>query len=84
MSECPHCHNDNPEGNVSCESCGAPLDTQSPDVDVPDRTAGIDDDLGREIGSMLMEGRKIEAIKHYRDATGCAKTAKECDRATGS
>src|SRR3954463_13121445 len=63
MPRCTFCNQDNPPGVRSCRSCGA---------DVPDSsgpTPGSQDALRRRVRDLLAEGRKIEAIKLYREQT---------------
>jgi ribosomal protein L7/L12 len=78
MSRCPHCHAEVPPGRNACDRCGAVLGTGAT---VP----AITPQLEAELRLLLDEGKKIEAIKHFRDVTGAGlKEAKEAvDRLGG-
>lgn len=76
MIVCPICQQENADAADICTSCGAPLAERaatglqgalSEDAAATDVEKG----LGREIGALLTEGRRIQAIKRYREATGC-------------
>ena len=79
MPKCSFCDHPNPPGAERCEGCGAwvaPVERGEPDRDrLPEvgptsDPAGHEDDLRGRVRSLLAEGRKIEAIKVYRRATG--------------
>ena len=77
MPECPFCDHPNPPGVDRCESCGAwVVQGEEPK---PGR-AGLPTggDLEGRVRTLMAEGRKIEAIKVYREATGAGlKEAKD-------
>jgi len=87
MSLCPFCEHPNRPGTERCESCGAWMvqgDGSSPEKATVEESAaspgpdGGGDDLEGQILSLMAEGRKIEAIKIYREATGAGlKEAKD-------
>jgi ribosomal protein L7/L12 len=64
MPRCTFCDHNNPPGTHNCQNCGA--DFLSPSGP----TSGPQDDLERQVRYLLAEGRKIEAIKLYREQTG--------------
>ncbi|MEX0702154.1 MAG: membrane dipeptidase [Planctomycetales bacterium] len=75
--QCLHCGHDNPADAARCVACGA--DLVEDDRVLPGETADATDDDGatpeeraiaREIASLLKEGKKVEAVKRYREATG--------------
>ena len=79
MPKCSFCDHPNPPGAERCEGCGAwvaqaergePDRDRLPEAGSPSDTAGHEDDLRGRVRSLLAEGRKIEAIKVYRRATG--------------
>jgi ribosomal protein L7/L12 len=65
MPTCPICDHGNPLGVDLCQRCGAPLaKSEAPATD--------------EILALLAQGRKIEAIRVYREQTGVGlKEAKD-------
>jgi large subunit ribosomal protein L7/L12 len=64
MVRCPSCAHDNPPGLPRCRNCGAELPAST-------RPAPhIDDDLAARVRSLTEAGRKIEAIKLFRERTG--------------
>src|SRR5262245_5759425 len=74
MIPCPSCGHDNPAGMQRCQRCDNPLPaTAGPTPPAPD--------IAEQIRTLLQQGRKIEAIKVYRQATGAglaeAKSAVE-------
>jgi ribosomal protein L7/L12 len=76
MSRCPFCDHKNPPGVRRCASCKAELfasaDDEAPNAGPESHT------LEGRVRALLREGRKIEAIKLYRDLTGTGlKDAKE-------
>ena len=87
MPECPFCEHPNSPGTERCEGCGAwvvqgdiPTSNRdrNPEGGKTHDLAGHGDDLERRVRSLLSEGRKIEAIKVYREATGAGlKEAKD-------
>lgn len=89
MSRCPFCDTRNAASAPACSECGAELSL--PDdraagavggVPAPEVDPALDDvpelDLFEtELVNLLKEGRKIEAIKRYRQQTGAGlKSAK--------
>jgi ribosomal protein L7/L12 len=69
MNRCRLCDHDVPVGAHQCPNCGAPVDTNAP------QTA---EDLERQIGFLLEQGQKLEAVKLYKDQTGASlKEAKD-------
>ena len=58
MNLCPKCNSEIPTGVRSCPNCGLDL------------AMTIDRSVQDQIRSVLLEGKKIEAIKIYREATG--------------
>lgn len=69
MPECPTCGHENPSGAARCGRCDTPLPAPA-----PPSTEQIEDQLC----ALLRAGRKIEAIKIYREANGVGlKEAKD-------
>ena len=67
MPNCPSCKTTNSPGTTLCRSCGA---------SIPDSTTTAE--LEREVRSLLDQGKKIEAVKVYKDHMGCGlKDAKD-------
>jgi large subunit ribosomal protein L7/L12 len=75
MSNCRVCGHQNPETAERCEKCLAWLVQQSdvrgvaPPPGTP-QPAPADDDLLNQVAGLLASGRKIEAIRVYREARG--------------
>jgi ribosomal protein L7/L12 len=73
MSSCPFCQQENTSGVDRCAHCGAALttiaDSRHADLD-PESAAGPASPLDERIRELLAEGRKIEAVNVYREATG--------------
>ena len=68
MPICPSCNSTNSPGTTICRSCGA---------SIPE-PATWTADLEREVRSLLEQGKKIEAVKVYKDHTGSSlKDAKD-------
>lgn len=68
MPNCPSCNSTNSPGTTICRSCGA---------SIPE-PATLTADLEREVRSLLDQGKKIEAVKVYKDHTGSGlKDAKD-------
>lgn len=63
MPKCRSCDFLNPPGTERCMNCGAEIGPALADP-------GDDADLESRLRSLLEQGRKIEAIKEYREATG--------------
>ncbi|MCB9924894.1 MAG: hypothetical protein H6822_22130 [Planctomycetaceae bacterium] len=67
MPVCPSCNYTTSPGTTLCRSCGA---------SIPDSTTTAE--LEREVRSLLDKGKKIEAVKVYKDHFGCGlKDAKD-------
>jgi len=67
MPNCPSCKTTNSPGTTLCRSCGA---------SIPDSTTTAE--LEQEVRSLLDQGKKIEAVKVYKDHFGCGlKDAKD-------
>lgn len=60
MPNCPSCKTTNSPGTTLCRSCGA-------SIPVPSATTT---DFEQEVRSLLDQGKKIEAVKVYKDQTG--------------
>ena len=66
MAFCLHCGERLPDGSARCSACGAPAEQSQP---VP---------AAEHIEALVSDGRMIEAIKAYREATGAGlKEAKD-------
>jgi large subunit ribosomal protein L7/L12 len=76
MIRCPFCDHQNPTGATRCAKCQAELFTSAED-DV-DPTGPQPQSLDGRVLALVTDGRKIEAIKLYRDITGAGlKEAKD-------
>jgi large subunit ribosomal protein L7/L12 len=76
MIRCPFCDHKNPPGAARCVECQAEL-FASP-ADYGDSTDTQPQSLDGRVVALVTNGRKIEAIKLYRDLTGAGlKEAKE-------
>ncbi|MEX0716132.1 MAG: membrane dipeptidase [Planctomycetaceae bacterium] len=74
--QCLHCGHDNPPDAAQCVACGADL-AQDDSISPGDSSAEGHDDatpaeraIAKDIASLLKEGKKVEAVKRYRQATG--------------
>lgn len=68
MPNCPSCKTTNSPGTTLCRSCGA-------SIPVPSATTT---DFEQEVRSLLDQGKKIEAVKVYREHTSSSlKDAKD-------
>jgi large subunit ribosomal protein L7/L12 len=76
MIRCPFCDHKNPPGATRCAACHAELTVS---VDGETELAGHDaPNLDNRVLALVRDGRKIEAIKLYRDLTGAGlKEAKD-------
>ena len=75
MPNCPSCNSTNSPGTTLCRSCGA---------SIPEHPT-LTNDLEREIRSLLDQGKKIEAVKVYKDHAGSGlKDAKDAVEALQS
>ncbi len=78
MPVCPKCNQSNPAGTPLCGNCGASLPQESaPDETAagPDQPASESED---EVLNLMRSGKKISAIKAYRERTGVGlKEAKD-------
>ena len=86
MSQCRFCHHDNPTGIDRCQSCGAWIEQAVPppreareSEPVPEEPVlPRPDGLEGEVLALMEQGRKIPAIKLYREQTGVGlKEAKD-------
>ncbi len=80
MIRCPFCDHKNPTGATHCAECKAEL--FDPDAAAADSSAGAPsaeaNSLDGCVLALVRGGRKIEAIKLYRDVTGAGlKEAKD-------
>lgn len=76
MNRCPFCDHKNPPGTIRCAECKAELFASPEDAAESADSEPLSLD-GRVI-ALMREGRKIEAIKLYRDLTGAGlKEAKD-------
>ncbi len=76
MTRCPFCDHKNPPGATRCAECKAGL-VSSAEGDA-DSAAAEPQTLDGRVLALLRNGRKIEAIKLYRDITGAGlKEAKD-------
>jgi ribosomal protein L7/L12 len=62
MIKCASCGHANPDGITFCAKCGIDL------VLIPPSTTAAEPD--EQVRALLAEGKKIEAIKQYREQTG--------------
>ena len=79
MSKCPFCGNNNPAGVELCKACGARIPDATALPDSPAQATPATDaepteaqptDLENRVLEELLAGRKIAAVKLYREATG--------------
>lgn len=61
MITCPSCRHANPVGTPLCSRCGAKLPTE---VRTPAQ------EISSQLLELIQDGRKIEAVKLYREHTG--------------
>jgi ribosomal protein L7/L12 len=72
MISCPSCGSKNPAGVGLCKSCGAtiPLEEAAPQVDADVGSPDTADPFEQSLLDLLRGGKKIEAIKVYRQQRG--------------
>ncbi|MCC6124016.1 MAG: ribosomal protein L7/L12 [Pirellulales bacterium] len=71
MPTCPFCNESNPAAVGVCKKCGGTIPLEEPAGAVPS-------EFDRDILSLMKGGKKIEAIKLYREKTGLGlKDAKD-------
>jgi large subunit ribosomal protein L7/L12 len=76
MIRCPFCDHKNPPGATQCAECKAELFASPEDAAEPAEPEA--QSLDGRVLALAREGRKIEAIKLYRDITGAGlKEAKD-------
>jgi ribosomal protein L7/L12 len=76
MIRCPFCDHKNPPGATRCAECKADLSVSSENEDEVGGTEAPS--LNNRVIALVRDGRKIEAIKLYRDLTGAGlKEAKD-------
>ncbi len=77
MPRCPQCGSENVEGTPLCRECGATLPAVSDVEPAADVSADLSADDARAL-ELMREGKKIEAIKLYRESHGAGlKEAKD-------
>ena len=86
MPKCRFCDHNNPAGTDRCQNCGSwmeqavpsPLVGQEPKTDSEERARQQPDSFEGQILLLMQAGKKIEAIKIYRQETGSGlKEAKD-------
>lgn len=84
MSRCPSCDHQNSAAAELCKNCGARLEPPAPEPAAarsespPDESAGGENDLESQVLPLLRGGKKIQAVKVYREQMGGGlKEAKE-------
>jgi large subunit ribosomal protein L7/L12 len=76
MIRCPFCDHKNPPGATRCAECKAELFASADDA--ADAAGVQPQSLDGRVRALLIDGRKIEAIKLYRNMTGAGlKEAKD-------
>jgi ribosomal protein L7/L12 len=92
MPKCRFCDHNNPTGTDRCQNCGSWLEQavpsglsgQEPKTDSDERAPQQPDSLEGQIILLMQAGKKIEAIKLYRQETGSGlKEAKDAVEALG-
>ena len=78
MLRCEHCDHFNLSDAKNCERCGAPLGESVPEESTPALSAPGASGLEAQVLEIARTQGKIQAIKHYREATGAGlKEAKD-------
>jgi hypothetical protein len=81
MPTCPFCNESNPAGVGLCKKCGGVISREEPPVEQPalgNLPEGELSEFDQEILGLMKGGKKIEAIKRYREKTGLGlKEAKD-------
>ena len=86
MPKCRFCDHNNPVGTDRCQNCGSWMEQavpsalagQEPRTASDERVPQQPDSLEGQILLLMQAGKKIEAIKLYRQETGCGlKEAKD-------
>jgi len=86
MSKCRICDHNNPAGTDRCQNCGSwiekavpsKLSGQEPKTDSDERVPQQPDSLEGRVLFLMQAGKKIEAVKLYRQETGSGlKEAKD-------
>jgi ribosomal protein L7/L12 len=78
MLRCEHCDHFNLPDAKSCERCGAPLAAAVPEGSTQALSATGATGLEAQVLEIARTQGKIQAIKHYREATGAGlKEAKD-------
>jgi ribosomal protein L7/L12 len=63
MTKCRSCQHEIPVGIYLCPNCGVPVD---PHASQPS------EDLKQQVRSLLEQGKKLEAVKLYKEQTGAS------------
>ena len=73
MTKCPSCGEENPSGVGLCKQCGGPISmTEDARPEIPPGS------LEEQVLGLLRAGKKMDAIKLYREKTGAGlKEAKD-------
>ncbi len=75
MPTCPFCNESNPPDVGVCKKCGGTIPREEPQEALPE---GDLTEFDEEILGLMKGGKKIEAVKRYREKTGLGlKEAKD-------
>lgn len=78
MPKCHFCDHNNPAGVDRCENCGAWIEQKTASTSKEQEPSPESDNLEAKVLALMEGGKKIEAIKLYRQQTGCdLKNAKD-------
>jgi ribosomal protein L7/L12 len=78
MSFCSNCGARVPDDATNCTACGAPVSAASTNEQEGPRALSIDPGMTAQVQQYAREGKKIQAIKEYREQTGAGlKEAKD-------